>query len=274
MKVQIPFLIYSTMVVLFTAALVLGLLKRERRGKLAGILGSVTCGAGVVWLMLSEQRLPLFGSLESVMYVSFILTLFANFASPRVEAACKQRLFLVTHGVICLMLAVQATRPMEFNADFFMYDNIWVNLFFNLRLNAAALLIWAAVLFMVGVWFWQGKDAKDAKDTKDVKDSIGSIESKDRSDRATSDRLIHQGRNFLLSGIVVYLMSEWSGSLWCLNWLGETWQWTRGFLKAAIVFLLAMLASHLPISMAGSQRAKALFGILPGIYIFFMLFQH
>lgn len=256
MKAQIPLFIYSTMAVFFPAALVLGLLKQDRWSKLAGLLGGVACGAGVAWLIVSEQRLPLFGSLESVIYVSFILTLFASFALPRVEAACKQRLVLVTHGVICLLLAVQATRPMAFNSDFFMYDNVWVNLFFNLRLNAAGFLIWAAILFIVGVWFCKAKDAKN------------------RSDRATSDSLIHQGRNFLLSGIVVYLMSEWSGSFWCLNWLGETWQWSRGFLKAAIVFLLAMLASHLPLSMGGSSRTKALFGIFPGIYIFFMLFQH
>ncbi|MDY0220624.1 MAG: hypothetical protein RBR67_05775 [Desulfobacterium sp.] len=256
MKVQIPFIVYSAMVVFFLTALVLGLLKQARWSKFAGLLGSVACGAGVAWLMFSEQRLPLFGAFESVMYVSFILTLFANFTLPRVEAACNQRLFIVTHGVICLLLGVQATRPMAFNADFFMYDNLWVNLFFNLRLNAAGFLIWAAILFMVGLRVCQGKDAKD------------------RFDRATGDRLIHQGRNFLLAGIVVYLMSEWSGSLWCLNWLGETWQWSRGFLKAAIVFLLAMLASHLPLSLGGSPRAKALFGICPGIYIFFMLFQH
>jgi len=256
MKVQIPFIVYSAMVVFFLTALVLGLLKQVRWGKFVGFLGSAACGAGVTWLMFSEQRLPLFGALESVMYVSFVLTLLANFTLPRVEAVCKQRLTLVTHGVICLLLAVQATRPMAFNADFFMYDNLWVNLFFNLRLNAAGVLIWAAILFIVGVWFCEAKDAKKT------------------SGRATSDRLIHQGRNFLLAGIVVYLMSEWSGSLWCLNWLGETWQWSRGFLKAAIIFLLAMIASHLPISMGGLPRAKALFGICPGIYIFFMLFQH
>lgn len=240
------------MVVLFTSALVLGVLKRDRWSKIFGLLGSIACGAGLAWLMFSEQRLPLFGSLESVVYVSFILTLLVRFAVPVVEIASKLRLALVTHGVICLMLAVQATRPMEFNADFFMYDNLWVNLFFNLRLNAAGLLIWAAILFMVGAGFFTGKDT---------------------ADRAACDRTIYQGRNFLLAGIVVYLMSEWSGSLWCLNWLGETWQWSRGFLKAAIIFLLAMLASHLPHSMAGSHRAKALFGIFPGIYIFIMLFQ-
>lgn len=240
------------MLVFFLTAFVLGALKRDRWSKIASILGSVACGAGLAWLVFSERRFPLFGSLESVVYVSFLLALLGRFASPIVEIVTKKRLALVTHGVICLMLAVQATRPMEFNADFFMYDNLWVNLFFNLRLNAAGLLIWAAILFMVGAGFWQGKDT---------------------AVRETGDRLIYQGRNFLLAGIVVYLMSEWSGSLWCLNWLGDTWQWSRGFLKAAIIFLLAMLASHLPPSMAGSKKAKALFGICPGIYIFIMLFQ-
>jgi len=82
------------------------------------------------------------------------------------------------------------------------------------------------------------------------------------------------GRNFLLTAIAVYLASEWSGSLWCLNWMGDSWQWSRGFFKAGIIFLLVMTASHVPRSFGASDKTKAFLGSCPGIYMLWMLFQH
>ena len=51
---------------------------------------------------------------------------------------------------------------------------------------------------------------------------------------------LYRARNFLLTGVVIYLAGEWSGSLWCLNWLGDTWRWSGGFFKSAVVFLLVI----------------------------------
>ncbi len=253
MNVQIPLLIYWSMAGLFSTAFVLGLFKQVRWSRGVGLAGTVACGAGVVWLMVTEKRLPLYGSLEAIVYVSFVLTLVERFASSPVPPGSRNRLLIVTHGVVCLLLVVQARRPMAFNADFFMYDNLWVNLFFNLRLNATALFVWAAIVSMVGAWSPLDENAFS---------------------REARDRLMHGGRNYLLTGIAVYLVSEWSGSLWCLNWFGDSWQWSRGFFKAGIIFLLVMTASHLPQSLARSDRIKALFAASPGVYILFMMFQH
>ena len=253
MKSEIPLLIYWSMAILFATALFLRLFKREKTSRYFGIAGTIASGAGVICLVVTENRLPLYGSLESIVYLAFILTLLELFTLPGIKASSRNIPALMTHGLICVLLLIQAGRPMVFNPDFFMYDNIWVNLFFNLRLVATSLFVWAAILFMAGAW------------------SPQRVISLDRDARA---RLMQGGRNFLLSGIAVYLTSEWSGSIWCLNWFGDSWQWSRGFFKAGIIFLLVMAASHLPRSLAGSDRAKALFGISPCIYILFMLFQH
>ncbi len=256
MTIDIPLLIYWSMAGLFSTALVLRFFKYQRAqtlSRIAGIAGTLVTGVGVLALIITEKRLPLYGSLESIIYVSFLLTILELFATPKVKAASRTILPVLTFGIISLLLLVQVKRTMAFNSDFFMYDNIWVNLFFNLRLVAAALLTWAAILFIAGAW---------------------ALKNKTNPDRDARDIFMTSGRNFLLTGLAVFLTSEWSGSLWCLNWLGDSWQWSRGFFKAGIIFLLAMAASHLPQKLAASDKAKAFLGACPAIVILLMLFQH
>ncbi len=253
MKTDLPLFIYWGMAGCFSTALILGLFKQRGVSRAAGIGGTLVSGAGVVCLMVTEQRLPLYGSLESIIYVSFLLTLLELFTSPRTRTGSGNILHLLTLGIICILLVLQSRRTMAFNADFFMYDNLWVNLFFNLRLVAGAIFAWAGVLFMAGAW---------------------GLSSPNNKDREARDSFMAGGRNFLLTGIAVYLAGEWSGSLWCLNWMGDSWQWSRGFFKAGIIFLLVMAASHLPRSLADSDRVRAILGSCPGVYILWMLFQH
>jgi len=250
---ELPLLIYRGMAVFFPAALVLRLFRYRRSSRIAGAAGTLVSGAGVIALVVVESRLPLFGSLESIIYLSFLLTLLELFTFPERGEAAGDRSFALTMGCICLLLAFQSRRPMVFNTDFFMYDNLWVNLFFNLRLVAGALLTWAAVLFITGAWSGSNSDVEVAKSRR---------------------RVLYGGRNFLLTGIAVYLISEWSGSLWCLNWLGDSWQWSRGFFKAGIIFLLVMAASHLPSRFARWDRMRAMFGACPAVVILWMLFHH
>ena len=254
MTIDLPHFTYWGMAGCFSLSLILGLFKQQGLSRAAGIAGTLVSGAGVAGLMVTEQRFPLYGSLESIIYVSFLLTLLELFAAPRTRAGSRNMLHLLTLGIICVLLALQARRTMAFNPDFFMYEDLWVNLFFNLRLVAGALLAWAAVLFLAGAWTLS--------------------ESRNPKDREARDRLMAGGRNFLLTGVAVYLASEWSGSLWCLNWTGDSWQWSRGFFKSGIIFLLVMAASHLPQSLAASDRGKALLGACPAAYILWMLFQH
>jgi hypothetical protein len=75
-------------------------------------------------------------------------------------------------------------------------------------------------------------------------------------------------------GTCIYLSGEWSGSLWCLNWLGDSWQWSRGFFRASLLFLLVMAACHLPAPKKGVLNPvfKGISGALPGIFGLYMIF--
>jgi hypothetical protein len=153
---------------------------------------------------------------------------------------------------------MEIDKPIEFNDDFYMYGNIWVNSFFNLRLMAAAFFIHGAILLNAAAWKRPDKMPKDA-----VTDH-----------KCRQKKIFYRARNILLTGIVIYLASEWSGSLWCLNWLGDSWRWSKGFFKAAIIFLLVMTSFHLPPSLSNSPRARAIIGSCPALFIIWMIFVH
>lgn len=218
----------------------------------AGKLFSLT---GVIIIIILEHRLPLFGSFESVLYISFILSIFESFPEKELSASREKSISMHLYIMILIILLFQINKPMKFNHDFFMYGNIWVNIFFNLRLTAAAFFIYAAILFCNGAW------------------------NSSSNSRAEKDYLMRKGRNLLLTGVTIYLASEWAGSIWCLDWLGDSWRWSKGFFKASIVFLLVMTSLHLPPFLRHpffkhGETTKAIFGSLPGIFMLWMIFHH
>lgn len=265
------------------------LLKKSRPGKIALFAGTLTCGAVIVLLVVTEHRPPLFGAFESTIYIIFILCLFELIFFRSVHmAAIKHTSAIFTSGIILMILSLQITTPKQFNHDFFMYENLWVNLFFNLRLAAAAFFIRAAIFFNLAAWTCPDKNLINAGTAESLSRNrffylvsgntcfekfANNIFTPDIS-RTVQKAIMYMARNFLLLGVVVYLASEWSGSFWCLNWLGDTWRWSGGFFKASIIFLLVMSVFHLPPSLAKSIKIRAVIGSGPAIFIAWMIFYH
>jgi len=244
---QLPLYIYAGMCVSFLTALVLQIRTGTTGEKAAVLAGRFFCTAGVAAIILLEKRLPLFGIFESTLYIAFWLSWLDCLAKRSLPARLNKKLSTETSLFILILLMFQLNQPMAFNHDYFMYTNVWTNLFFNLRLAAAAFFIHAALLFLNGGWQAGGEE---------------------------QTVLMKKGRNFLLAGATIYLAGEWAGSLWCLNWLGDSWQWSKGFFKASAVFLLAMMVLHLPPFFTNRKRAKAVFGSLPALFMLWMILYH
>ncbi len=247
---NLPLYIFSGISAAFLAAVCLRFTPWTRAGKAAVVSGYLFCASGVAAILILEKRLPVFGMFESVLYISFFLCVFDFFSIRALAPETGRKLSGQIYAVILILMLFQLNEPMTFNPDFFMYANLWVNLFFNLRLTAAAFFIYAALLFLNSAW---------------------------TSDQTSGDgkkHLMKQGRNFLLAGSAVYLASEWSGSLWCMNWLGDSWRWSRGFFKASAVFLLAMTALHLPPVLKQKKKARAVFSSLPALFLVWMILYH
>ncbi len=254
----LPYLYYSVCT-LFSIAIVLLLTRKESWARGSMIAGTVIAGTGVVILIITQRRLPLYGAFESTFYILLIVSMLEILSTHLEETAhIRGRISLFTCIAIVVILIMEINKPIEFNDDFYMYGNIWVNLFFNLRLMAAAFFIHGAILLNAAAW-----------ERPDKRPESGATDCRYRQ-----KKVLYQARNILLTGIVIYLTSEWSGSLWCLNWLGDSWRWSRGFFKAAIIFLLVMTSFHLPPSLSKSPRIRAIIGSFPALFIIWMIFVH
>ncbi|RLC30958.1 MAG: hypothetical protein DRH32_04945 [Deltaproteobacteria bacterium] len=233
--------LYYTVFALFFSASVLILLKKRFIARIAMSAGTLAAGIVVMLLVITEHRLPLYGAFESAVYILFVVSMLDILSARSSDTAhCRDRISLFTCIIILIVLIMEINKPRQFNQDFFMYGNVWVNCFFNLRLTAAAFFIHASVLLNTAAWERPDKISKNRSTACD------SITADEKYRRYRQKKVLYRARSFLLTGIVIYLASEWSGSIWCLNWLGDSWRWSKGFFKAAVIFLLVMTSVHLP----------------------------
>lgn len=194
----------------------------------------------------TARRLPIFGSFESITTLTLVLAclhvvnLYASRGNRRRFHSYHARW---VYSAIFLLLIYLSFYPKVLNQDFYMYDDFRVILFFHLRMLSSGIFIYAGLIYGASLRCRLG------------------------------DRL-HAGRNFLLTGAVVFLTSEFFGSLWCLAWFGDSWHWSGGFLKASGLFLTAMLACHPPPRWQLSDRFHAVMGGVPAVWSLWLLFLH
>ncbi len=247
-KMICPFLslLYYLVMALLSLALYFVIKKKIDLVKKTLFTSMMVTGLGIITLILTEHRLPLYGAFEASFYLIFVLTLMEILFWKNKTPSIHLRSCGATAVLSFCLLLYHIMQPKEFNPDFFMYGNPWVNLFFNLRLTAAAIFSRTALLYQMGIW---GKNSKQTI-------------------------FFSHARTLLLMGLVVFLCSEWAGSWWCLNWLGDSWQWSKGFFKAAIVFMLVMLTCHLPPSLVRNAWIKGMTGSLPALFLMWTIFYH
>lgn len=235
MAQDFPTIVFWTMFLVFLGELIFLILKKNRMAKGTRTLGTLTCLAGVLFIIVTTKRPPLFGPFEASFYIVLVMVLLARPYGKNIS--------LINSIVVLMILVFQIKKTMAVNVDYYMYDNVWVVLFFNLRLLSAGFFVHAAVLYLSHLF-------------------------------EESDDVLKYARYQTLIGTIIYLCSEWSGSLWCLNWLGDSWRWSNGFFKASLLFLLVMLICHLPPLLGKNRFLRTLLGSLPGIFALWMIFHH
>jgi hypothetical protein len=256
---NIPGIIVQAMFLIFLIELVCRLAKKPGTAVVVRTLGIGICIFSVLFIVFTAKRPPLFGPFEAGSYIILILLLLS--AGNR-----RNTFFLINASVILGILALQFAHPLGMNEDYYMYNNIWVILFFNLRLTAAGFFVHGAVLHLS--YFFESPD--QAKTSEAGTSEAGAT----KTIPADTGAVLKQARVRTLTGAVVYLCSEWSGSLWCLNWFGDSWQWSNGFFKASLLFLLVMLTCHLPPVPGRKRLFRTILGSCPGIFALWMIFFH
>jgi hypothetical protein len=192
-------------------------------------------------------RIPIYGHFEVIIQICFILSLVAVWDAWTRRS--KENLPGINTGiwtVSFLLLVLLSIYPKSLNADFYMYDRLSVLSFFNFRICAAAFFLVGAICICTASF-----------SSTTVKSPAGSLP--------------WRGRRFLLIGSICFLVSEFTGSYWCLNWYGDSWHWSRNFLEAACVFMGIMLAFHIPAGWRVPRTIRAVLGCLPAMGVLWLL---
>lgn len=179
--------------------------------------GLVATAAFCGWLEI--RRLPVYGQLEANLHIAFTLAFCMAFSTRWLDTAGVQpwgRL-LVAALLIRALAGHDGLTP-----DYFLYQFPSVQLFFALRLTAGGVLILTFLLY--------------------VRNWIRALKS-GRNNHAAD---IRAASCTLMLGAILFLASEFSGSLWCAMGYGDTWHWTSNFLKSAAIFLLLLFPLHAP----------------------------
>lgn len=237
---------YSCMTGCYAIACIAVLVGKSRWGRYAGSAGLAINLLIFILIVFSEHRLPIFGDFESVTTIGLVLG-FLHLLNFYCSTPADRR-FYDSHAKwitvsILLLLTYLAFFPKTPNPDFYMYDDIRVIVFFHFRILASGVFIYSALILCAAL-------------------------------HHGFPDYIRTGRNFLLTGAAIFLISEFSGSLWCLDWYGDSWHWSKGFLKAACLFLVAMLACHIPPNWNLSNRVRAVIGSIPAAGSLWLLFLH
>ena len=74
----------------------------------------------------------------------------------------------------------------------------------------------------------------------------------------------YQGRNFLLLGTILFLVSEYSAMVWCQNGWSDMWRWSDGHLQSVFIFLYLMLAFHIQERRKGPRGIRSLVAGMSG----------
>jgi hypothetical protein len=126
-----------------------------------------------------------------------------------------------------------------------MYNRPSVLSFFNFRISAAAFFLLGAVYICTAIFSTARNNSVPGPFDK--------------------------GRHFLLIGTICFLISECTGSYWCLKWYGDSWHWSRNFLEASCAFMGVMLAFHIPAGWKLPKPLRAAAGCMPALGILWLL---
>ncbi len=179
------------------------------------LLGSIN---SFVLLTLASGHLPVSGDFEKYQAIGMILITLGFLRNVIFNARLPENLLLPVFTLALMAFAMRGN--MTVSDDYLIYGRWDVMLFFYCRKIAIALFV-LSVSEYVNLLILN-------KETKNLK---------------LSYRL---GRNLTLLGGAFLIAGELSGSIWALYGWGDPWRWSGGFFISGAMFILSMLALHIP----------------------------
>jgi hypothetical protein len=177
----------------------------------------VSLTALVVKLGTLGHHLPIFGeTLEAPLAVAWTLCL-AGIVAQFLFKREREAPFMMLGVLLCVAFTLH--QSIEPHPDAFWYAHWTATMFFLFRVVSIAGTLFSGSFYAAAIF-----------------DQKASAERTER---------IWMGRNFLIASIILFGISELSGSIWAMKGWGEFWVFNPGFLSSAGSFLILLIPFHL-----------------------------
>lgn len=221
----------------------LSILKKERINRLVGFVTLLSAALSIFFVYYESGHLPMSGTFEKMQNIVFVIVLLGLIY----EFVNKTRKINFSEFWIIALVFQSIVFLDDLKADpmYYMYDNIFVALFFQLRLISMAVLAFSLSMYLTSFRLQSGSEEKAF--------------------------VMHHAANFTLLGAIIFIAGEFSGSMWAQLAYGDSWRWSKNFFTSGAMFLLALLVSHIPKLWKKNKNIEILFSIVP-ILIILILF--
>lgn len=217
--------------------------KRKPAGIMT-VISLLTLILSVAGMIQVSGHVPVSGNFEKYHNIVLYIMLFGVLQNVVFHKNIVQNSVFVFVALILMLLILSSEKTVSEN--YLIYSRFDVVLFFQLRMLAMALFIYAISLNLNAII---------------VRKSV-----------QKRKLFLKHGRNFTLLGASAFLGGELFGSLWALNGWGDPWRWSKGFFAATVMFLLSMLAGHIPSKYLKNSIIEIGLVILPLLIIVFAYF--
>jgi hypothetical protein len=193
----------------------------------------------LILIFYNSGHFPGYNIFESFLFASFVLGCLAIFSPWGMGFKFKIRLWVWIEILILLIIALLISKGLDSSG--FDYSYIYKVMFTIFRSLSIAAMLYATAYF------------------------IQFIMEREFNERA--NWLAHTGRNFLILSTVLFLVSEYTGIIWCQREFGDFWEWSKNFLQSTIIMSYLMLAFHIPGKGRRAEYIRSFIGGLSGVFV-------
>lgn len=210
--------LYFLNILIIVLSVIFTVYGKRKSSLILSVISLLFLSLSVAGMIQVSGHVPVSGNFEKYHNIVLYIMLFGVLQNVVFQKVDFQNSVFVFFALILMLLILPSEKTISEN--YLIYSRLDVVLFFQLRMLAMALFIYAISLNLNA--FLDRKSVQKRK------------------------LFLKLGRNFTLLGASAFLGGELFGSFWALNGWGDPWRWSKGFFAATVMFLLSMLAGHIP----------------------------
>jgi hypothetical protein len=239
MNVDFPIIVWVATLLLLAVTVFLNTLKREKQALLTGFAALIVSFTAFILVIVQSGHLPMSGTFEKMQNIVLIIVLLGLFNSLRKK---EKRISSFEFWIIALVFqALVLFDEMKVDEFFYLYENLWVAMFFQFRLISMAFVAYSFSLYLTAL----------RANSQDINKSF----------------IIRRAGFYTLAGAILFLCGEFSGSVWAQLGYGDTWRWSKNFFTSGGMFLLALVGSHLSPGWIKTANRQIFLSIFPLVII-------